>query len=110
MEILHFEYANTNEGLNVLFLIWGICLLVGGVGALIYQLIKDKLRADSWLLVVSTICGLALMILAIYSLEQPADKYVYARISQNVPYVSMVDNYEFVEREDDVYKLKVKRP
>jgi tRNA(Ser,Leu) C12 N-acetylase TAN1 len=59
---------------------------------------------------VSVISGIVLVTLAASELDKPEDKYVYARISQNVPYVSMVDNYEFVEREDDVYKLRVKQP
>ena len=33
--------------------------------------------------------------------------YVYARISSDTPYIQIIENYEFIEHQDDVYKLKV---
>jgi len=110
MEILHFENIQPSMAVNILLLVWGFIIFGIGLGLLIVDLIHEE--KPSWPVVITElICGI-IMITINFSviLSKQPEKYIYARIDKTVPYVEMVEKYEFIEAQDGIYKLKELSP
>ena len=110
MEILHFETIQPSTTVNVLLLVWGFIILGVGLDLLRIDLIHEE--KPSWSFIITElVCGTIMIAinLSVILSKQP-EKYIYARIDKTVPYVEMIEKYEFIETQDGIYKLKELSP
>lgn len=106
MEIVYFEKIAPSNVMNIIFLIWGIICLGAGLGMIIYSAVKET-DIDWKSVIPELVCGTILFSINLAEiLCTKEEKIVYARIDNTVPYVEMIEKYEFIEKEDDLYKLK----
>ena len=110
MEILHFETIQPAITVHVLLLVWGFIIFGIGLVLLIIDLIHEE--KPSWSFIITElVCGTIMVAinLSVILSKQP-EKYIYARIDKTVPYVEMIEKYEFIDKEDNLYKLKELSP
>ena len=110
MEIVYFEKVTPPNVMHIILLIWGVVCLGVGFGTLIYSLIKE-IDIDWKFVALELVCGTILFSINLAEvLYTKEEKIVYARIDDTVPYVEMIEKYEFIDKEDNLYKLKELSP
>ena len=110
MEIVYFEKVAPSNVIHIILLIWGVVCLGVGFGTLIYSLIKE-IDIDWKFVALQLVCGTIMVSINLaVVLHTKEEKIVYARIDNTVPYVEMIEKYEFIEKEDNLYKLKELSP
>ena len=101
MEILYTITETDPIGTYIFFCAAGIIVIA--IGAIILAT-KDEVYGPGVLWII----GFLMFIISLYDITHaPVRTYVYAKIAQDVPYVEYIEKYEYVEHQDDVYKLRV---
>lgn len=106
MQILHYEILNQpSVSVSILIIFLGGVALITGFAFLIGFFIKEEKPCIPPILLM-LFSGAIMMGVGLASVTRPPEKYVYAKIDHSMPYVDMVEKYEFIECEDGIYKLK----
>ena len=108
MDITYFEKIEPSNVINIIFIILGIAELGVGISILLYQTYQEK-EIEWKIIALEIICGIILLSLNWHpAFNSKEEKYIYARIDKTVPYIEMVEKYDFIEKSDNIYKLREK--
>ena len=81
----------------------GVCALIAATVFWI-MFISDK-EPDQLLFAIADTLALVAIIIVLISNIQETTTYTYARIAPDTPYTEIVENWEYVSHDGDIYKL-----
>ena len=81
----------------------GVCALLVAVAA--WMIFISNREPDQLFLAIAITLVLVLIVVALISNIQETTTYTYARIAPDTPYTEIVENWEYVSHDEDIYKL-----
>lgn len=103
MEILHYEHTLGNS------MILPLILLLVSLGVLIGFMVFGL--SDEWNYkhtIGTIVCTIAFIGACFWMKYSKNDTIVYTKIDNTIPFVEVIDKYEYLDHDQGIYKLKVR--